>query len=392
VRGGYGIFFDSSEEREIDGSADIYPYVSRGVYVQSFGQPLPLQTTNQLFPDFAAAGPVPPAANTFLAVIQSHHKQNPYAQQWSFSVQRELSNSTTFEVNYSGNKGTHLLMRRNIAQATPYDPANPLPVLARRPYPNFAVYINSEWSGNSSYNAFNARLERRTTSLVLTSVYTWAKSLDNKSAAAGIGNDLAGWQGFLNNHDVKRDRGRSEFEVDHRLVSSFLYDLPLGRGRRYFNQRSGIASALMSGWQVNGIVTFQRGFPYSVNARDIGGLLDSFGTNRADVVADPSPNGFRPTLDKWFNTAAFSQPVVGSFGNSGRGILRAAGINNWDMAVFKNFALREPLRMQFRMESFNAFNHAQWNVPVRDVNSPQYGQITSARPGRINQLGMKLLW
>ena len=74
-------------------------------------------------------------------------------------------------------------MRRNFAQATPYDPTNPLPVLARRPYPNFTVYINSEWSGNSSYNAFNARLERRTTSMVLTSIYTWAKSLDNKSAA-----------------------------------------------------------------------------------------------------------------------------------------------------------------------------------------------------------------
>jgi len=235
-------------------------------------------------------------------------------------------------------------------------------------------------------------LERRTASLVLTSVYTWAKSLDNKSAAAGIGNDLAGWQGFLNNHDVKRDRGRSEFEVDHRLVSSFLYDLPFGRGRRYFSQQSRIANALVSGWQVNGIVTMQRGFPYSVNARDIGGLLDSFGTNRADVVADPFPSGFQPTIDKWFNTAAFAQPAAGSFGNSGRGILRAAGINNWDMGVFKNVTLREQLRMQFRLESFNAFNHTQWNVPVRDVNSPQYGQITGARPARINQLGMKLLW
>ena len=147
--------------------------------------------------------------------------------------------------------------------------------------------------------------------MVLTSVYTWAKSLDNKSAASGIGNDLAGWQGFLNNHDVKRDRGRSEFEVDHRLVSSFLYELPLGRGRRYFNQQSRIANALVSGWQVNGIVTLQRGFPYSVNARDIGGVLDSFGTNRADVVANPYPAGFRRTIDKWFNTAAFVQPVSG---------------------------------------------------------------------------------
>jgi len=120
--------------------------------------------------------------------------------------------------------------------------------------------------------------------------------------------------------------------------------------------------------------------------------LDRFGTNRADVVGDPLPKGFHPTIQQWFNTKAFVQPAAGAFGTSGRGILRAAGINNSDLAVFKNIALREQLRMQVRLESFNAFNHAQWNVPVRDVNSPQYGQITCARPGRINQLGMKLLW
>ncbi len=392
VRAGYGIFFDSSEEREIDGSADIYPYVSRGVYVQSSGQQLPLRTTNQLFPDFGAPGPATPAANSFLAVIQSHHKQNPYVQQWSFSIQRALSETTTFEVNYSGNKGTHLLMRRNIAQALPYDPANPLPVLARKPYPDFTVYINSEWSGNSSYNSLSARLERRTATMVFTSVYTWAKSLDNKSAAAGIGNDVAGWQGFLNNHDVKRDRGRSEFDVDHRLVSSFLYSLPFGRDGQYLGKAGGLASRVAGGWQVNGIVTLQKGFPYTVTARDIGGLLDSFGTNRADLVEDPTLSGFQPSIGKWFNTAAFLQPAAGAFGNSGRGLLRAPGISNWDLAVFKNFAIREEVRLQLRLESFNAFNHTQFNVPNRDVNSPQYGQITGARPGRINQVGMKLLW
>ena len=118
VRGGYGVFFDSAEGREIDGAADIFPYVSRGNYTQSIGQ-ANLITTDSLFPDFASAKVATPAANTFLAVNISPEPRNPYVQQWSLGVQRSLTQKTTLELNYIGTKGTHLLMRRNIAQARP---------------------------------------------------------------------------------------------------------------------------------------------------------------------------------------------------------------------------------------------------------------------------------
>ncbi len=119
LRGGYGVFFDSAEGREIDGAADIYPYVSRGNYQQSLGQPAPLKTTDTLFPSFEQPGVATPAANTFLAVNQSPEPKNPYVQQWSLGVQRQLTGATTLELNYIGNKGTNLLMRQNIAQALP---------------------------------------------------------------------------------------------------------------------------------------------------------------------------------------------------------------------------------------------------------------------------------
>lgn len=400
IRGGYGIFNDSAEEREIDGAADIYPYVSRGVYIQTTTQTAPLVTTDNLFPSFAAPGPVTPAANSFLAVSQSHHRQNPYVQQWSLSIQRALSSTMTLEVYYIGNKGTHLLMRHNFAQALPPDYSIPLTdprnsVAARKPYPNFNVFINSRWGGNSIYNSGNVKFERRSSSMIFTSVYTWAKSLDNKFAAAGIGNaETAGWQGFLNNHNIALDRGRSAFDVDHRIVNSFVYQLPFGRGGKYLNGVGRAANLVVGGWQVNGIVTFQKGFPYTVVGRDVGGVLDSQGSNRANIVGDANPNGFEPTIAKWFNTAAFAQPAQGYFGTSGRSILRAPGINNWDIGVFKNFYVSESINVQFRWESFNAFNHTQFAVGniVRDVNSPQYGQITGARPGRINQMGLKFLW
>jgi hypothetical protein len=397
VRGGYGIFFDSAEGREIDGAADIFPYVSRGNYMQTLGQ-TNLRTTDQLFPNFAGQPVATPAANTFLAVNISPQPRNPYVQQWSLGVQRALTQNTTLELNYIGSKGTHLLMRRNIAQARP--PANPAicaatptaadcPVASRKPFPNFGTYIDSDWSGNSSYNAFNAKVEHRSNSMLFTAVYTWAKSIDNKSAAAGIGNDVAGWQGFLNNADIRRDRGRSEFDVDHRLVSSLVYELPIGRGKKFGGNLPKAADVVVGGWQVNAIATFQRGFPMTITAADVGGLNDTFGTNRADLVGKPR---LTKTITQWFDTSAFKQPAAGFLGTSGRGILRAPGINNWDTGLFKNFSITENVSFQFRFESFNAFNHTQWGVPIRNVADSRVGQILGARAARINQLGAKIVF
>ena len=245
-------------------------------------------------------------------------------------MQREIFRDTTLEVNYIGNKGTHLLMRRQHHQALPPDLSIPLTdprnaVVARRPYANFSTYIDSDWSGNSSYNAMNVKFERRTNTMATTVVYTWAKSLDTKSAAAGIGGQaFNGWQGFLNNHDPKRDRGRSDFDVDHRLVASFVYELPFGRGKRYSGNLNKAADAVLGGWQVNGIATFQKGFPITITAADAGGLLDTFGTNRANLVGDPK-SGATGTIASWFNKSAFAQPAAGVFGSSGRNILARAG-------------------------------------------------------------------
>ena len=390
VRGGYGVFFDSAEGREIDGAADVYPYVSRNNYIQSVGQPTPLQTSDTLFPSFAAQGLATPAANTFLAVSQSPEPRNPYMQQWSLGVQRELFANTTLEVNYIGTKGTNLLMRRNIAQALEYSPERPT-VAERKPYPNFIVYIDSDWGGRSRYDAFNTKLEHRGRGSLLTLAYTWAKSTDTKSAAAGIGaTGFNGWQGFLNNHDPERDYGLSDFDVDHRLVGSFVYNMPVGSGERFAGDATGVKNAIVGGWQMNGIYTWQRGFPITIQAADLGGLNDAVGTNRADLVGDP--NVGNRTITQWFNTAAFAQPAAGSFGTSGRNILRGPGVNNLDLAVFKNFELGRGTRLQFRLESFNALNHTQFNGVSTNLTSANFGVVTSARPGRINQLGLKFIF
>jgi hypothetical protein len=390
LRGGYGVFFDSAEGREIDGAADVYPYVSRNNYIQSVGQPTPLRTSDSLFPSFESQGLATPAANTFLAVSQSPEPRNPYMQQWSLGVQRELVANTTIELNYIGTKGTNLLMRRNIAQALEYSPDRPT-VAERKPFPNFGVYIDSEWGGRSKYNAFNTKVEHRGRGSLLTFAYTWAKSTDTKSAAAGIGaTGYNGWQGFLNNHDPERDYGLSDFDVDHRLVGSFVYNIPVGSGERFASDATGVKNAIVGGWQLNGIYTWQRGFPITIQASDLGGLNDAVGTNRADIIGDPDVD--KRTIERWFNTAAFAQPAAGTFGTSGRNILRGPGVNNLDLAAFKNFEFGRGMRLQFRLESFNALNHTQFNGVSTNLTSANFGVVTSARPGRINQLGLKFIF
>jgi hypothetical protein len=324
-------------------------------------------------------------------VSQSPEPRNPFVQQWSLGAQRELRPGTTLELNYIGTHGSNLLMRRNIAQALPYDPANPSSVAARKPYPNFIVYIDSDWSGRSNYNALNTKLEHRGRGAILTFAYTWAKSTDSKSAAAGIGaSGFNGWQGFLNNHDPERDYGLSDFDVDHRLVGSFVYNLPFGKGEKFAGDATGAKNVLVGGWQINGIYTWQAGFPITITAADLGGLNDSQGQNRADLVGDPDPD--ERTVTRWFNTSAFAQPPAGAYGSLGRNTERGPGINNLDLALFKNFDLARGMRLQFRLESFNALNHTQFSGVSTNIASTNFGVVTSARPARINQLGVKLLF
>jgi hypothetical protein len=391
IRGGYGIFFDSAEGREIDGAADVYPYVSRGAYNQSAATANPI-TTNQLFTPLGV-GVALPSYNSFLAVSQSPNPRNPKVQQWSFGAQHALFRSTTVELNYVGSHGSNLLMRRQINQALPYDPRNPRSAAERRPFPNFGTYIDSDWNGWSDYHALNATATHRGRDLIVTAAYTWGKSTDSKSAAAGIGGSaFNGWQGFLNNHDPARDHGLSDFDVAHRLAVSFVWNLPFGKGRKFGSDASGATQALFGGWQINGIYLAQGGFPFSVQAADVGCLNDMpfcTTTNRANIVGDIHSGG--GTTQQWFNTSAFAQPAAGELGNSGRNILRGPGRNNLDLSLFKNF-YAGPTTLQFRVEAFNALNHPQFLGVGTNLTAPTFGVVTSARDARIVQLGIKLIW
>jgi len=423
VRGGYGIFFDSFEGREIDDSADIYPYSVRNNLNPATVGNVP-KLTSEMFPVYSTLGPFPASTLSFIAVIQSENPHNPYVQSWTLSVERELARNTTLEVNYIGTKSTHLLDRHNIAQPNGIpassldfcrakdDEGNytnlekaPCTQSSRLPYPNFTgFYINSDFAGYANYNAMNVKFEHRTHDLAATAVYTWAKSMDDKSAAAGVGATGSGYQGFEDNHNPNLDYGPSDFNVNQRFVASYVYQLPVGRGKKFAGQINRAANIAVGGWQLSGITTFQSGFPFTVTANDNQSVLDS-----QFVHANYTPGcNIHSNLTKPFqriNTDCFSQPDVGAYGNLGRNSFRQPGLNNWDMAIGKEFSFTERLHFLFKMDTFNTFNHHQYAGDVgglivagsgggstvdSGLTSATFGQLTGAGSARLLQFSGKI--
>jgi hypothetical protein len=415
IRGGFGIFFDSYEGREIDDSADIYPYSIRNSLNPNNDPTLP-KFGNQLFPSYSTLGPFPLSTLSFIAVIESENPLNPYVQSRTLSVERQLAPNTTLELSYIGTHAVHLLNRHNIAQpypitaanlaacqANPSDTTHNCPTSTRRPYKNFTgFYIDSDFHGYSHYDAGNVKLNRSSGDLALTAIYTWAKSLDDKSAAAGVGATGAGYQGFMNNQAPQLDYGPSDFNVTQRFVASYIYQLPIGRGKKLLGSVNRAADAVVGGWQLSGITTFQTGFPFSVTASDANGL-DFTQFQRANYTPGCNIHSGTSGLTR-INMSCFTQPAAGTFGNTGRNAYRQPGINNWDMGLGKSFSLYEQAKFEIHFDSFNTFNHHQYAYSVgglatggsgggsaidNNVGDALKGQITSSGVPRVIQLSGK---
>jgi hypothetical protein len=244
----------------------------------------------------------------------------------------------------------------------------PCSITSRLPYTNFnGTYIDSDFHGYSNYDAANVKFEHRAGDLAATAVFTYAKSMDNKSATAGAGSSLTGYEGFEDNSRPQLDYGRSDFNVPLRFVSSYIYNLPVGRGKKFLNTINRPADLAIGGWELAGITTFQKGFPYSVSATDIDSITGSGGM-RANIIpgCNIHSNPYTGVLAKFdrLNIGCFTGPALGTYGNTGRNPYNQPGINNFDIGIGKSFQLYERLRFTFKMDAFNAFNHHNYAQDV----------------------------
>lgn len=282
---------------------------------------------------------------------------NAYLQSWNFNVQRELLRHLAVTAGYFGSKGTHLISRRNLNQ--PINGARPFRTLSLSspilPGTNLGNVIQVESGGNSSYNALWLKGSQRLAHGVqFQASYIWSKSLDYNSFSTGgiVGQD---------SYNLRGDRGLSDFDARHRFVFNGIYDLPFH------------GNPLLDDWQLAAIVQFQSGSP--VNIVTSNSTVNGIGnTLRPDVTGPIASIG---AVERWFDTSVFT--AVPRFGSLGRNVVIGPGFNNTDLAIIKNTKLNETLRVQFRAEFFDLFNHANLGAPGTVVGTPAFGQITSTR-------------
>ena len=384
IRGGYGVYYDQSPLAPGEALYFNKPYFDFNLFFSLPGLPL---TLDNPFPSFFPF-PLPDSA---LAIQRD--LRTPYMQHWNANLQQQLGKSRVLEVAYVGSKGTKLLSARDINQPAPSALPPGLPFVPR-PNPFFDDITLLESRASSNYHSLQTRLQQRLDfGLALLGSYTWSKSIDDASNFFTSAGDPNFPQ---NSFDLRAERGRSNFDVRHRLSVSYSYDLPFGKGRAYLADR-GLVSTILTGWQTFGIVTLQSGRPFTVallqeiDNSGTGRSALGFGANdRPSVAGDPALS--QRTPERWFNRNAFVFPSPGTFGNAGRNILDGPGYQNVNASIVKNTRLSERFNLQFRAEAFNLFNHPNFNLPDNFLGSPTFGQITSAREPRHIQFGLKLLF
>jgi hypothetical protein len=347
------------------------------------------------------------------------HRPDPYMIQYMAGVQYAFTGSDTIDISYVGNRGVHIQQgTMNLNQLSPANLALGNQLLQQvanpffgkiassgcglsgatiaygqllRPYPEFCdvniSQVNNSWS---RYNALQVNYTHRWhAGLQVLASYTFSKFTDNTSGTNGWAQ--ANSVPIRNYYNLAEEKSVDAADIPHSLVVSYIYELPVGKGKKVGANFNAITNAALGGWQVTGVSSFKSGFPIGV----VGGVnnTSSFGGNqRPNLVGNPSLSN--QTLQQWFNTAAFQQPAPFTFGNAPRYLesIRAPGLQNFDIGIQKWFYWREILRLQFRAEMFNAFNRANFYAPDANFNDAAFGRISATLPPRDVQFGLKLYW
>ncbi len=399
IRGAYGIFFNHSNRQGREGLLGFNPpfLVDNSSRVSGTN----LNASGAIFrlQDGYPAGLLDPArlSPTVGRRAQDANQRTPYIQQWNFGIQRELLKDLLLDVAYVGNKGTKLAGFRNANQrAVVINPTTGVATGGARPFPQLGDIQFLENRVLSNYHSLQVRVEKRySQGVTFLGSYTWGKAItqspDHLSTSGATGFDVGTFREPQNPNNLRAERGLAEFDVKHRAVLSYVWEVPFGRGRRFGDQSSGLVNALLGGWNITGIHTFQSGLGLSAVQTGSGVLdLGSERRGRPNLIGDPKGP---KTVERWFNTAAFSQldPARGIvFGNSGIGVFRGPGLANFDFTFAKNIHVTESKYFQFRAELFNAFNRTNLGIPNVDIANPAFGQISqTATPARIIQFGLK---
>lgn len=387
LRGGVGIFYTPPGNHDSNGLVDTAPFGPRFDYSGNINFVDPWSSIGIANPFPAQYGPNLPGPNatfTLPVSVYGYIQRDwhmPELTTWNLTLEHQFAGKWVGRISYTGNKGTYLA-----SGALGFRESNPAVYIpgastktntqSRRLYPQFGSVGLFSSDNNSHYNAMKLNVEKRfSRGFTILANYTWSHMIDD------FGNS-----GTTNPFNRRFDYGTSNDDVPHLFHFSAVWQIPQTRLR-------GVAGALVNGWGLTGLSTWRSGFPFSVTS----GTDNSYsgvGADRADYIGGPAlldtsrPHG--QLIARYFNTAAFTLNAPGTFGNSGKNILRAPRFFGTDVGLLKSNRITERVSTQFRAEFFNVFNHVNFNGPSANVSSASFGQITSAGDPRILQLALKL--
>jgi hypothetical protein len=340
-----------------------------------------------------------------------------YSAQWNFSVQRTLVRNTILEVSYLGNRGIHLpiypglqintLGPEQMARGTELTRLVPNPFYGLitsgnlsgattsvsqllRPFPQYTgVNILFDPGADSGYHALGVRVQSRLRrDYILSASYTKGKQIDNSSEHWGT---TAAIQNF---HNLAGERSLSTQDISQTFVTSGIAPLPVGRGRALLSGASGPVQAMLGGWQLNAILTLQTGIPVSITCQN-NTTGSQGGGCRPNSTGRPAKLDSRvqDRLDRYFDGSQFTQPPNYTYGNLSRALpdVRAPGLHNLDLSIFKNFRFGERVRLQFRAEAFNLANHPLFGPPGSAFGGPTFAVIaTQVNTPRQMQMALRI--
>ena len=380
VRGGFGMMYERIQGNDMYNAGPNIPYsLTVNNNSVTFENPKILLDSGT-----AQTQPINPASITGLAV--NEYKQ-PVSFQYSAGVQRQLNARSVLAISYVGNQNRYQNDYREanlpnesylaaLIGGAQYTTAPGLP------YPGYHSIDLSTNEANSHYNGLQVDLTSHLRDLTLRAYYTLSRTIDPTTGGSGggdlsnVSNPYLGW---------KYDSGPSGYDRTHNAAVNFIYDIPFLR-----NSSNHFLKSTVGGWEVSGIVTMTSGLPINptlTGGQSGNGLPNA--TNRPNLSSSVS---YPHKVGQWFNTNAFAMPAMGDWGTAGFNSLRGPGRDNWNLSLFKSFVLSEARgsRFEVRAESFNTWNHTEFNAVSSGLGSSNFGQVTSAFDPRVFQFGGKL--
>jgi hypothetical protein len=336
----------------------------------------------QGFPQGMLSTSISTLANQSYIYYTPSNLRTGYVQNWHFTVQRSLPHSFVLDVGYVGSKGTRLMVLGDLNQQS--KPG------ATKLFPTLQKIEESFDGGFSSYNGLQARLERRfDAGLYFLNSFTYSHAIDN---AAGHLEVAGGDNSRVNMYDLGSEKGTSSYNQPINMTTTFVWDVPYGKGRRYGQSLNPILQSVAGGWSLSGINTMTSGPPFTLRYSPSGTLsVSGLPSYRPNVIADPlAPEATRSPV-MYLNKASLSIPADWPFGNAGRNTLRGFSFYNLNLTLMKQFPLfSESRSLDFRAETFNLLNRSNFQAPDGNMSNSTFGQITSTYPARVIQFALKL--